>query len=407
MADPTEFFKGGLATLEKLREERAALSAEAILNPITGEVIKEGAPINPIDNANLRQQQVLDFLDKYNLAQARTKNLTDDEKKALEKLREEYKKLLSEINKQIEALDVKDAGPFAGVLLKAQLAAREIEAQGEKAVDVAKKLGKNQQEILKIRESVARLSQAVRDDAVKFLTDQSDTIIGNIQKKLEELRAARTGTDEDLKFKNDIEAQKKEIDIFRQITSTLIEDALNKGAATEVINKLIGDLRMANELADALANNTALDFFSKKAVEKIKAEEEAAKQSLKNLEEIGARLNKTLEEVIKSGDAEGVKDIQLRIRVNDIDIAVATEQIRQFENAFEIFKKTGVLGVVETEAQINVKIRGGAEAGIAGIQPGQTNAPDAKKSPGLTLSDGLDLAVGLNQIAFDTITSKY
>ena len=76
-----------------------------------------------------------------------TKKLTEEQKKAIKALRDEYAKLLSDINKQIEALDVKEAGPFAGVLLKANLAAREIEAQGEKAVDLAKKLGKSKAEI--------------------------------------------------------------------------------------------------------------------------------------------------------------------------------------------------------------------------------------------------------------------
>lgn len=400
IADPTALFTGSLDKIQELLDKKNALI--------------DSTPINPIDAGNKAEEEAIARLEKLGQAFFKVRNLTDEQRKAIEKLREEYKRLVADINKQIEALDIKEAGPFAGVLLKADLAAREIEKQGELAVDVARKLGKNQQEILKIRESVARLSQAVRDDAVKFLTDQSDTIIGNIQNKLEELRAARTGTSEDLKFKNDIEAQKKEIAIFQQITSTLIEDALNKGAATEVINKLIGDLQMANDLAAALANNTALDFFSKKAVDKIKAEEEAAKESLKNLEDIGARLNKTLDEVIQAGDVSGVKDISLRIKVNDIDIAVATEQIRQFENAFEIFKKTGVLGVVETEAQIKVRISGGAEAGIAGIQPKKASkdGPGATRTAGRSfftegkeLEESLDLAVGLNQIAFDTITS--
>lgn len=397
VSNPAALFTGSLDKIQELLDKKAKLI--------------DTTPINPIDAGNKAEEEAIAKLEKLGQAFFKVRNLTDEQRKAIEKLREEYRRLTADINKQIEALDVKEAGPFAGVLLKADLAAREIEAQGEKAVSVAKKLGKNHAEILKIRESVARLSQAVRDDAVKFLTDQSDTIIGNIQKKLEELRAARTGTNEDLKFKNDIEAQKKEIEIFRQITSTLIDDALNKGAATEVINKLIGDLQMANDLANALADNTALDFFSKKAVEKIEAEKKAAEQSLKGLEEIGARLDKTLEEVIQSGDAEGVKNISLRIKVNDIDIAVATEQIRQFEDAFEIFKKTGVLGVVETEAQIKVRISGGGP-GNTGAQPnlnpetaGGTGAKRSFFTEGKELEESLDLAVGLNQIAFDTITS--
>lgn len=341
----------------------------------------------------------------------KTRNLTDEQRKALEALRAEYKKLTADLNKQIEALNVKEAGPFAGVLLKAELAAREIEALGENAVSVAHKLGKNQEKINEIKNATLRLAKAVRDDAVKFLTDQAEDIIDQVNSKLEELRAKRAGGEDTLKFKNDIEAQFKEIQLFQQIQQTLIDNALNRGESVEVINGLVNDLQKANQLAIDLANTTALDFVGEKVIEVFERSKQEVDKRLAFIQDRSEKLRTSLES-IGVGDSEIKRSIEFQIKVNNIDLAVAQEQIRQFEESFEIFKKTGVQGVVQTEAQIRVKIEGGPAAQISQIEPGDTSGKGVggkKGTPffteGKELQESLDLAVGLSEIAFDTITS--
>ena len=365
-------------------------------------------------NITKKEAEELDALFK-GLENANDKFLADrkkaieEHKREVERLRAEYKRLNEELNKKIQEQDIKDAGPFSGVLLKADLAAKEIEAQGDLLVSVAKKLGKNQETINEIRKSVARISQAVIDDANKFLTDQADEVLGNIQKKLDELRAARTGTTEDLKFKNEIEAQFKLLDEFQQNVSARIEYAKKNG---DDISGLITELERGSDIAIRLAQVTTLDFASKKAIEILEKNKKAVEDKAASLESANDKLKGVLAQL--AGDTSSIAgeqriSINAQIKVNDVDLAVAKEQIRQFEESFKLFKETGVAGVVQTEAQIRVKIQ--QDQGITGIKP---KAPSkdgkdafggtAKESPAITLSEGLDLAVGLNQIAFNTIT---
>lgn len=354
LLNPAEIFLGGLDKLKELQEERAKLTADT--------------PINPIDNGNVYADRAGKLLASQKEAFLTNTKLTKEQIDAVKKLREEYKKLTKEINTQIEALDIKEAGPFGGILKKAEQAARDIEAQGELAVDVAKKLGKNQETINEIRNAVARLAQAVRDDAITFLDEQASEIIDKVTAKLEDLQAIRSGTKGELAFVRELEAQYKDLELYQQILETKLEHARNTGQATD---EILQQLEKGQQALTALSQQSTLDFFSNKAAEQLLRNKESVEKATKLLLETNEKLKASLGQV-GDGNEDKAREILVLISVNETELAIAQEKIRQFENSFELFKKTGVLGVIQTEAQIRVKVAGSADAGIKGIKPGAT-----------------------------------
>lgn len=339
-----------------------------------------------------------------------TRNLTDEQRKAIQQLRAEYAKLRAELSKQIEALNVKEAGPFAGLLLKADLDVREIQALGEKAVDAARKLGKSAEEINQIEKAVARLAGAVRDEAIRTLESQAFEKIDELQLKLESLRAKRTGREDILKLTSELEAIQKEFQAYVDIQQVLLQDALNKGESIERINFLLKGLRQAEEISNELQRQSELTFFSDAALANFERERKTVETRLKSLKELSEKLSKSLDQI--GPDSEEGKSILIQLKVNEKSVSIAEEQIRQFESAFQLFKETGVLGVVETEARIKVKL----DNGITDIKPNlnpQQAGKTGKKGPGFfestdtlgKISEGLDTTAQLYGIAFGTISN--
>lgn len=399
----------GLTDKDPLKEEQAKLDRL---------LAHRKAIQNEIENLDAQEafsqgfDKMHEKLSALGLAFYKTTNLTGDQKKALAELTKE----LEALQKQIDELDIKEAGPFAGVLLKAELAAKEIELNGEKILQHARNLGVTSEKIDEIRQKVNRLAQAVRDDAVKFLTDQADAILVSVNKKLDDLRAKQTGTVDQLKFSREIEAQLKEFKIAQGALQAIVDaatketdEALKDGrAAKEKIIKAgidaLEQLAFTNRKFSELSTALALDFNRDQNIVLFENQKKLLDKQLEDLKKRGEELKNTFKDLIASPvGRDEAKKIEILIKVNEIEAAVAAEQIRQVEESFEIFKKTGVRGVIETEAVIRLRIE--SSPANANTNP-EFQAPlegRAGKTASEKLVDDLQSAASIYESVFGTI----
>lgn len=371
--------------------------------------------VSPNDAAREAFKKTHDEIIKLGEAYFKVRNLTKEQIEAIRKMREEYDKLTASIAKQIQELNIEDAGPFAGVLLKAEFAAKAIEAEGKRAVELARKLGENSKTINQIRTDVARLAKDVRDDAVKFLNDQANTILDEVNKRLQDLRAQRTGSEETLKFSRDLDKQLKDLQLANSILTPIIqrakaeiEEARKQGreANKEIVEEGTRAIAKLTETANAfntLTSLTSLDFFRGQAEQFINDLKTNAEKDLAILKEKGDQLRDNL----RGTDpifTDQIQEFELKIKVNAIDQAVAIEQIRQIEAAFELFKKTGVQGVIQTEAQIRLKVQQDL-GGIQGVQPSAESEEPIRPKGSITdkIGEGLAVTAELYKTVFGTI----
>lgn len=340
----------------------AELSVE--IARIQTEINNDVRPENPFD----AYTRVFDEFKTFLQGQDYTKVFVD-----VKKLREEFEKLFAEFNKAVNDQAIKDAGPLGGIILKADLAAKEIEKMGVKLVDLAKKLGKSQEEVKLIQQRVKDLAEAIRDDAFAEVLDDVTKNIDAARSRLEDVLAKRAGTEDALAFSRDIGTVFDSIEAETKRINEAIQAELSKGenANVEQIDRLKRALNEYVHFQTSIAREINFDF-AQSASEKAFAD---LKAGVDKQMDLILKRREELERLLSTDLPADLRDsVQLEFNVNTIELKTAKEQLDQLQASIDHFKETGQFLVVETEVTIRRRIED-VDEGIRGIQPDTSQLP--------------------------------
>lgn len=289
-------------TLERIRKLKA--ERDAIINE---------TPINPIQNGLDRQQQILDSIDKINF---KVRNLTKEQLDAIKKMREEYAKIVEEVNKQINALEIVQAGPIAGILVKSEMNAKLLEKESARYVELARKLKKSQEEIDQITSSFNRLIDATRNQAQAEVVDALTESLRKLETQLEDNAAKQTETEDELKLKRTLDVLSKS-----RIETQAIFDALQKTGDAYLSNKETLDAIIQNTF-DAIAQleSDALEDFE--VTQSVEAARKRFEELKKELAKIKAAQDKIVDEVRSTPDISDDRKFALSVEFDANQVSI-------------------------------------------------------------------------------------
>lgn len=211
-------------------------------------------------------------LKELGLAFFNQKGLTKEQIELIRKLSDEYNKLVSSVSKAITELNIEEAGPITGILIKSELAAKSLEAEAARFVELAKALGKSGEEVEKISSNYQRLVDATRQrgelDALNQILDLSNKIADQVN----EIGAQRTGTEVELKFQEQLADINKNREYVRQLSESLKANAEEYSANKELFDSVLFELannldKLEQAALDDLVTGTNVEIATKRLKE--------------------------------------------------------------------------------------------------------------------------------------------
>lgn len=392
---------GGLSLLEQSGELEVR---DAKINILKDEAFRlELLAKAQYENAKRKQTAALLEIE----SQVKINNLTKEQLDLIKKLRAEYEKITGDVRKQIEALNIQEAGPIAGILLKAELAAKALEKQSEEYVELAKKLGKAQSEINNVTASFDRLISAARTQAQTEAINKLTEALRALESQVEDNAAKQAGTNDELALKRRLDLLGKE-----RIELQLNAEKLRALGDEYQVNKVLYE-SIIQSTFDAIAQleSDALETFNNnRTVEAADKRVKSIKEQLELIKKAQAEIAREINEVPNISDDRKVF-LQVEFETQQASLDTLSKELDDLENrASEGLVFPVQLDFAETKKEFDEFQK--SLFFTVDIPTGKQRKKDRKFStpddaPGenqITGDEALRAFVETQQLAFDTVT---
>lgn len=341
-------------------------------------------------------QEMQDELNKLGLKFFETKNLTQEQIDAIKRLKEEFKKLDEELAKQTQTLNENEAGPVASILLKAEAAAKAIEKERDRWIELAKTFGTAEKEIAEKTAQFDRLISATLINAQTEVQQLFKEQIDKAEAQAEDIFAENTGTKAELALKRKL----KSIDDQRLAVSKLVEQLIKARQETggNIDEFLVGQER-ANAALNQLEINALADFESEKRNKEFEGKVKTFKERIEQIKKLQSQLLESL----KSKDLNGQDraTIQIKIDILDEELKATEKNLKELQDKGPQKIFVDVVQTVTTEGPNLVP------NDVADTSKSPTTGDKIRKffkDHGELIQQSLQFAVDVTNIANQTIT---